>query len=334
MLRISIFGVYLMRETNFLRDNKKRWLSIESFLKQAHKISPDELARLFIEVSDDLAYSQTYYPKSKTTKYLNQLTFQLHQAIYQRKQSKRRSPVKFYGFTYPVLIYKNRFRIFYSLAFLLIAVFVGVVSTANDEGFVRYVLGNAYVNKTLANIEKGEPLAVYADDSPVSMFFRIAWNNIKVSFLIFAAGVLASVGSVIIIFKNGLMLGVFQYFFHQHGLLFESASGIWMHGTVEIFSIIIAGAAGLTIGNSILFPGTYPRLYSLQKGALEGVKMVIGLIPFFIYAAFIESFFTRYSHVSPVLSITVIGFSILLILAYFIIYPIIINNRIKNETEI
>ena len=319
-----------MKETSFLRDNKKRWLSIESFLRKAHRISPDELARLFIEVSDDLAYSQTYFPESKTTKYLNQLTFQLHQAIYQRKRSRQRSPIRFYRYTYPLLIYKNRYKILYSLAFFLIAAFIGVLSTANDESFVRYVLGDAYVNSTLENIEKGEPLAVYQQGSAVSMFFMIAWNNIKVSFTVFAAGILLSIGTVLIIFKNGLMVGVFQYFFHQHGLLFESASGIWMHGTMEIFSIIVAGASGLTMGNSILFPGTYPRLYSLQKGAMEGVKMVLGLIPFFLYAAFIESFLTRYSQLSVILSLTIIGFSVLLIIAYFIIYPFIIHNKLKK----
>lgn len=321
-----------MKETSFLKNNKKRWLSAESFLKKSHQISPDELAKLFIEISDDLAYSQTYFPKSKTTKYLNQLTFQLHQAIYQRKRSRKRSPLTFYLYTYPQLIFKNRFKILYSLAFFLIAAFIGVLSTANDESFVRYVLGDGYVNMTLENIEKGDPLAVYDDEDAVNMFFRIAWNNIKVSFTVFAAGVLFSIGSVFIIFQNGLMLGVFQYFFHQQGLLMESAAGIWMHGTVEIFSIIIAGASGLTIGNSILFPGTYSRLLSLQKGALEGVKMVLGLIPFFLFAAFIESFFTRYSNLSPIISVSTIGLSIILILAYFILYPIVLNNRIKDET--
>lgn len=320
-----------MKETSFLKKNNQRWLSVESFLKKSRQISPDELAKLFIEISDDLAFSQTCYPKSKTTKYLNQLTFQLHQAIYQRKKSMKRSPLKFYTFTYPLLIFKNRFKILYSLAFFLIAALIGILSTANDESFVRYVLGDGYVNMTIENIEKGEPLAVYNDEDPLNMFFRIAWNNIKISFTVFAAGILFSVGSVFIVFKNGLMVGVFQFFFHQQGLLFESASGIWMHGTVEIFSIIIAGAGGLVIGNSILFPGTYSRLYSLQKGALEGVKMVLGLIPFFLFAAFIESFLTRYSSISIYLSMTIIGFSIFLILAYFIIYPIILNNRITNE---
>lgn len=320
-----------MKETSFLKNNKTRWLSAESFLKKPNQINPDDLAKLFIEISDDLAYSQTYFPKSKTTKYLNQLTFQLHQAIYQRKRNKKHSPFNFFSYTYPLLLFKNRYKILYSLSFFLLAAFIGVLSTANDESFVRYVLGDGYVNMTLENIEKGEPLAVYGDEDPVSMFFMIAWNNIKVSLSVFAAGILLSVGTVFIVFKNGLMVGVFQYFFHQQGLLFESASGIWMHGTVEIFSIIIAGASGLTIGNSILFPGTYSRLHSLRKGALEGVKMVLGLIPFFFFAAFIESFFTRYSGVSIYFSMTVIGISVLLILAYFIIYPFILNNQISNE---
>ena len=70
---------------------------------------------------------------------------------------------------------------------------------------------------------------------------------------------------------------------------------IWIHGTLEISAIVLAGAAGLVLGNSFLFPKTYTRMASILKGAKDGLKIVLGLIPIFIVAAFFESFVTRHT---------------------------------------
>src|SRR3546814_13017991 len=84
------------------------------------------------------------------------------------------------------------------------------------------------------------------------------------------------------------MLGAFQFFFYQKGLLLTSVLSIWIHGTLEISAIIIAGSAGLVMGNSLLFPGTWSRLESFRRGARRGLKIVIGLVPVFITAALLE----------------------------------------------
>jgi uncharacterized membrane protein SpoIIM required for sporulation len=99
-----------------------------------------------------------------------------------------------------------------------------------------------------------------------------------------------------------------------------------LHGTLEISAIIIAGGAGLRMGNSILFPGTYSRMESFKMGAKDGLKVVMGLMPIFIMAGFIESFITRYSNMPLVLKILIIALSLAFVIFYFIIYP----QRFKN----
>ncbi len=86
------------------------------------------------------------------------------------------------------------------------------------------------------------------------MFFYIAVNNIKVSFMILSWVFALSIGTVWQLFINGVMVGAFQYYFFAKGLGWQSVLVIWIHGTLEISSIIIAGAAGIVLGNSILFP--------------------------------------------------------------------------------
>jgi uncharacterized membrane protein SpoIIM required for sporulation len=94
-----------------------------------------------------------------------------------------------------------------------------------------------------------------------------------------------------------------------------------LHGTIELTSIVLAGAAGLRMGHSILFPKTFSRMESFKQGAKNGLKVVMALIPFFIIAGFIESFITRYATMPLILKFVIIGSSATLIIYYFFIYP-------------
>jgi uncharacterized membrane protein SpoIIM required for sporulation len=162
------------------------------------------------------------------------------------------------------------------------------------------------------------------------MFFTIAANNIFVSLITFVSGIMFSVGSVYYMFQNGIMLGSFEYYFFSKGLGMQSILVIWIHGTIEISSIIIAGAAGLILGNSLMFPKTYTRLASLKRGAKDGMKISIGLVPLFIIAAFFEGFITRHTEMPVWLSITILAASLSLVIWYVIIYP---NRLSKNRSQ-
>ena len=88
-------------------------------------------------------------------------------------------------------------------------------------------------------------MAVYKSMNETEMFLGITLNNIKVSFIAFVMGIFTAFGTGYILLRNGVMLGTFHAFFASHGLLTESLATIWIHGTFEIFSIIVAGAAGI-----------------------------------------------------------------------------------------
>jgi uncharacterized membrane protein SpoIIM required for sporulation len=118
------------------------------------------------------------------------------------------------------------------------------------------------------------------------------------------------------------MLGSFQYFFFEQGVGWESVRSIWIHGTIEISVIIIAGCAGMVLGNSILFPKTYTRLESFKRGMKNGLKIVVSTIPLFVIAGFLEGFVTRHTEMPDWLAITIISCSLALIIFYYVYYPI------------
>ncbi|GAL87235.1 membrane protein [Sporocytophaga myxococcoides] len=322
-----------MREAAFIKQNSEKWKSFENLLGERFTGDPDKLSELFIELTDDLSYAQTNYPSSKITIYLNDLTLRVHGNIYKNKKERSGRFFTFWKTELPLTIYKNRNALLASLVIFSISIAIGVISAYYDDSFVRIILGDSYVNMTISNIERGDPMAVYKGEGETSMFLFITFNNIKVALMTFAAGVAYALGTVYFLFTNGIMLGSFQTFFYKYDLLLHSVLSIWIHGTIEISSIVIAGGAGLVLGNSLLFPGTYSRGESLLRGAREGAKISIGLIPLFIIAGFLEGFVTRHTEMHDLIKLFIILASAAFIIYYFIFYPIIINNQFKHATK-
>lgn len=319
-----------MREAAFVKQNREKWQKID--IQNKDKAIPAEtLADNFIELTDDLSYARTFYPKSQTVRYLNQLTGRYFIDIYQFRKREKGRFVRFWKEELPLIMYRYRKNMLYAFLFMFAGVLLGIFSQEQDSGFANYFLGPEYINMTEENIDKGDPMAVYKSADKESMFFRIATNNIKVSFIAFIFGIFLSVGTVWVLFKNGVMLGVFQYFFYTKGLLGTSAAAIWLHGTLEISAIIIAGGAGMILGNSLLFPGSYRRVDALLRAAKDALKIVVGLIPVFAVAAFIESYLTRLTEMPLYFNLTIIGLSGLFIIWYFFYYPHLVNNRVNGR---
>lgn len=311
-----------MREGQFIKRNIDRWKNYEEPSED-----PDEIARRFTYLVDDLSYAKTFYPFSNTVKYINGLAANIYVSIYKNKREKRSRFLSFWTTELPLIVAKYHKTLFYTFLFFAAFVCIGVFSSAHDQSFVRAVLGDGYVDMTERNIATGDPFGVYKQQNELSMFLRIAFNNIRVAFYCFAMGIFAGVGTLYVLFQNGLMLGVFEHLFFKHGLGIQSLLVVFIHGTLEISAIVIAGSAGMIIGNAILFPKTFTRLQSVTRAARDAVKIVAALVPIFIVAAFFEGFVTRHTDMPVWLSMTILALSLLFILWYFVFYPKKLSRR-------
>jgi len=318
-----------VKEVTFLNRNAERWKQTEKIISLKKKNNPDSVAKLFIQITDDLAYAKSYFPDTPTERYLNTLASKIHQAIYRTKKESSNRFSTFWRLELPRELFHIRKYILYSFIILLVSFLIGWISAENDNEYSRIIMGDAYVNQTLDNIQKGDPMGIYKDQDSLSMFFFIAYNNIKVMFSVFLLGIIVSLGSIIYIFQHGVMLAGFHHMFYEHNVLGESIITVWIHGTIEIFTLIVSGGIGIMLGNSLLFPGTYARRKSFGRAARRGVKVVMGLVPFIIAAAFLESFVTRHTEWSNAVRIGIIVVSVLLIAWYFFIYP----NKLYSENN-
>jgi uncharacterized membrane protein SpoIIM required for sporulation len=309
-----------MKETRFIEQNKKKWLESENLLTQDRK-EPEKLSTLFTQVVDDLSYSRTYYPNRSVKVYLNKIAREYFSIIYSRQRDKKNAFKLFWTDELPQIIIYCRKELLVAFLFFCLSAAIGVFSAMKDPQFTSTILGDSYVAMTKANIEKGDPMAVYKSGNQVDMFLGITLNNLMVAFRTYVFGIFLSIGSLGILMYNGIMVGCFQYFFVERGLFAESALTIWLHGTLEISSVILAGGAGLTLGSGLVFPGTYSRLQAFQVSGIRSLKLMLGISPIFVFAAIIESFLTRYTEVPDFIRLLLILASLTLIIGYFVVYP-------------
>nr|WP_311459405.1 stage II sporulation protein M [uncultured Capnocytophaga sp.] len=317
-----------MREVAFIKQNKDKWLEVETVLNERKPISPDQMADYYVQLLGDLSFVQTYYPKSNTTIYLNFLVTQIYQKIYKTKRIEK-NRLKFFFTDYiPMLAYKYRKLIYFSFILFFFFALVGALSAYYEPRYVRAIMGDMYVNMTLENIENGDPMAVYKQGSNWASAIEITFNNVKVAFYCFLFGITAGVMTFSTALQNGVILGAFMYFCYEMGEINAALRALWLHGAMEIFSIVIAIAAGFVLTGGILFPKTYSRMLSFKIAFREGVSLLFGTVPFFIAAGFIEGFITRYYYDMPLwLNLTIILGTLAVITYYFLIYPVIKNYK-------
>lgn len=309
-----------VKETRFIEQNRAKWAEYEQLLRE-DRPDPERLSELFVQITDDLSYARTFYPNRSVRVFLNSMAGRIFQNIYRGKSFPGARIMNFWKKELPQALWEGRMALLLSFCIFTLAFVIGVVSSMIEPEFARTILGDDYVTMTLSNIENGDPMAVYKDSGPFGMTAGIAANNLFVAFRTAILGVLASLGTVLSLLYNGVMVGAFQYFFISKGLFSESFLTIWIHGTLEISAIIIAGASGLIAGSGLLFPGTYRRVQAFRTSIRRGLKIFLGVVPVLVLAAFFEGFLTRYTETPDILRGLFILASLIFVLWYFVFFP-------------
>lgn len=319
-----------MRETQFIKQNKDKWAEFEDSLDGKPE-NADRLRDLFVQITDDLSYSRTFYPNRSVRVYLNGLAQGVFKQLYRSKPSSLSSLATFWTLELPLEVYRARRSFYLALLLFALSFGIGMLSCAMDPEFAEVILGDSYVEMTRTNIESGDPMAVYKEKGRFDMFLGITFNNIYVAFLAFSMGVFLGIGSIVILISNAVMVGCFQYFFIEQGLFWDSFLTIWIHGTLEISAIVIATAAGITMGHGPAFPGTFTRLQAFQQSARRGAKIMLGTVPLFIIAGFLEGYLTRQTELSPYFRGEFILQCLLFVLFYFWWYPRFLHRSLGNK---
>ena len=319
-----------MREASFIKQNKDSWLEFEKYLYYNEKVSAERLSELFVQLNNDLAYAQTYYPKSKVNVYLNALASNAYLKVVKPKTAYG-SIIRFWLEEAPLVAYKHRKWIYLTLGLFLVFLFMSILSSVYDESFIRAIMGDSYVDMTEENVKTGDPAAVYTNETflgDAGSFIAITINNVRVGLLMYISGLLLGVGTFRILFINSIMIGSFMTMFYKFGVLGISMTAVWIHGSMEIFAMMIEAAAGLILGLGWLFPGSLTRKQAFVQTGKESLMLVLSTIPFTISAGLLEGFITQYYNEFPIwISVGIILLTLAIISYYYLVYPVRLYRR-------
>ncbi len=291
------------------------------------------MATDFIQLVDDLAYAKTFYPTGRVTQYINSIASRIYLRIYQNRKEESNRLLEFWKYDVPGTIAKHYRILLFSLFLFLLFYCVGYYSAKHDPALIRAVMGDNNVNTTEQNIENNNPFGIYAGGNEFFMWVGIMINNIIFSLISFVKGIFFGILSINALITTAIDVGVFHYMFAAKGHGGNFFLAVMLHGLLELTAIVITCGAGVIMGTSYLFPGTISRLAAFRNGVKDGVKIVIGLVPVFIVAAFFEGFVTRHYKMPLALNLLLLLPSAVFVIWYFILYPVKLRRQMREEAN-
>ncbi|HST20318.1 MAG TPA: stage II sporulation protein M [Blastocatellia bacterium] len=283
---------------NFLESRLEMWKRLEELTARVSRFRLKTLSGA--EVRDQ-----------RLVNYLNHLVGRAHGAIYRSESSGFGVFLDFFRYEFPAVFRKTFSYILTSFLLFLLSAAFAWGACFFDEGFADQISPRlrqdiaAHHNWT-ESVNDANPIASTS----------IQTNNITVTFLAFAGGVLIGLGTIWVLIQNGLLLGLVMGLCVKYKF-WEIPIFVSAHGVIELTAIFIAGGAGLMIGKALLMPGDLRRIDALVMNGLQAIKLILGCIPMLLIAGLIEGFISP-AHIPSAIKFTISGMSALTMTAYFL----------------
>ncbi|MCP3104994.1 stage II sporulation protein M [Myxococcus sp. K15C18031901] len=277
----------------FVTRRRPDWDALDALLtrQRAGALKLDELRQLdalYRRAAADLARAQTFYPDTDAHRFLNQLCGRAYAAIYQPPRERWPLVRAFFRRDFPRVLRRELRFVGASAALLCLGALLGALVVLWEPRGAE-LLVPAPVRQYIA---QGR---MWTDDilsvaPPNSVSSDIATNNLTVTILTFATGMLFGLGTLFILVNNGVHIGAIGALCIREGMGRGFLDFIAAHGPVELSIIVIAGGAGLMVGQALIDPGELPRGQALSLRGREAVKLVLGCAPFLAFIGAVEGY--------------------------------------------
>jgi uncharacterized membrane protein SpoIIM required for sporulation len=309
----------------FIRSRQDQWAELGQFLERTRRLSLarvplDEFrhgSRLYRQAVADLAYARMRFADHPVVGELERLAGLAHSLLYQAGRARSSSWWDFWRRTWPARLREAARPILLTVVLFWVGAAVAFALTAQNpilEGFFISPPMRSAINSGKLWTESVTRVAPSASS-------RIATNNIQVSLMAWGLGLTFGVGTVWLIFFNGLMIGAVAAACLRAGMLLPLAEFIVGHGSLELPAIWISGGAGLILADALLFPGRFRRGVELRLAARRSVQVMVGIVPLLLVAGVVEGFISPSN--LPGAAKAALGFALFLALtAYVIAAPV------------
>lgn len=305
-----------MKQQQFEKRYGDDWQRFRQLLEQLEKpkssLQPDDYQRfghLYRRVCQFQSLARERRYSSHLVDQLGDLVLRGHRQLYRRRRGIRFGLLLFTLVEFPAVVRQQQ-RYFWLSALLLFGpalLFFAAIQWQPD--LIYTLLPPSRVDDFEMMYDPGNEVLGAARESETNlyMFGYYIQNNISVAFRTFASGLLLGVGSLIILVFNGLLFGGVAGHLSNLGYYHTFFPFVIGHGSFELIAIVIAGAAGLKLGYSLLAPGNATRLESLKSAGRVAVKLIYGVILMLLVAAFLEAFWSSNASLRPAVKYTVGG---------------------------
>jgi uncharacterized membrane protein SpoIIM required for sporulation len=320
-----------MNVERWIAKRRPVWEQLEDLLKQVERSGLrsldreklQSLGRLYRSVSADLSRARALKLGTDILIYLNNLVVKGHNQVYQSKKNRWLDFFNFFYATFPRLVREKIAYILVAIAVCVLPAFAAYDFVKKDINFghMEIVSGTPMVSDQMWElIEHRKMWTDDLQDASPAFASMISTNNIRVCIIAFALGMTAGIGTLVVLFFNGLSVGTICGVCNYYGMLPNILLFMVAHGSLELPAIFISGGAGLLLGRSMLFPGAYKRGDSIRLAARPALGMFLGCVPLLLIAGCIESFISPRTDLSGDVKIAV-GIAAFLMLLLYLFVP-------------
>ena len=302
-----------LKSAAFRAEREASWRDLEALLARLDRhgltdLAAGELARLpvlYRAALSSLSVARSISLDRNVHQYLETLCARAYLAVYGTRRHLRDALSEFFVRRFPRAVRAHRWHLAIAAALMAVGTAAGFALVARDaERFYAFVdpamaqgRGPTSSTEALRGVLYDREGAAQALKSFAMFLFS---HNAQIGMLAFAVGVAGAVPAGVLLFSNGLTIGAFAALYASRGLSVDFWGWVLPHGVTELGAVALCGAAGLAMGQALVFPGREERLAGLARRGREAGVVVVGAVGLFFVAALVEGIFRQLVQAVPV----------------------------------